>query len=469
MISKKSAVAEKMQNWLKRRPWLAGDDVVIEQQQAQEEGRDLSAVQSKLKRLVRTQKEFRFQVERLAMVDQIAALPFRPGFAKREPSDLASIRKVRPKRPKLATWKGSRQELTRRLHGALAGRIAGCLLGKPVECWRKDKIESAFALTGNWPIDNYLRFLTKAELKRAGHESKPENLQHWKKMRPMLRGHIDGMVEDDDINYTVLGWLVLKKFGAKFSPCDVLQAWYEQLPYFHVCTAEISAYRNGLALILPPESATHRNPYREWIGAQIRADFFGYASPGKPEQAATWAWRDASISHVKNGIYGEMWVAAMLAATYVENDWLKILQVGLAQIPRQCRLRAEIDLVVTDYRRRVSYEEAVTKLHQRWDEVNWHHWCHTIPNAAVVTLGLLYGEDDYEKTITRAVMAAFDTDCNGATCGSLWGMKHGVKALPRKWMAPLNDRVRTGLADCHDSKIAKLAESMVETVLQVNA
>ncbi len=54
-------------------------------------------------------------------------------------------------------------------------------------------------------------------------------------------------------------------------------------------------------------------------------------------------------------------------------------------------------------------------------------------DGMVVALGLLYGGDDYERTITRAVMPGFDTDCNAATCGSLWGAMHGAGALPPKW------------------------------------
>jgi len=271
---------------------------------------------------------------------------------------------------------------------------------------------------------------------------------------------MDGVPVDDDITYTILGLLILENAGVGFTVEDVATAWKKYLPI--ACTAERVAYANFSAGVHPPASAVHANPYREWIGAQIRADFFGYAHPGDPARAAAWAWRDACISHVRNGVYGEMWVAAMLAAAFVEDDWLRIIHAGLAQIPRRSRLHAEIARFLRLYQDGATYEQAVGELHRSWNERNRHHWCHTISNAVIVLLGLLYGGDDYGTTVARAVMPGFDTDCNGATCGSLWGVKHGVSALPRRWTAPVRDRLRTGVAGYHDVAISRPAADMVD-------
>ncbi len=133
------------------------------------------------------------------------------------------------------------------------------------------------------------------------------------------------MARDDDIDYTIIGLSYFERFGPGFATDDVAGAWLRGLPYHLVYTAERAAYRNLVDGLRPPRSATFRNPYREWIGAQIRADAFGYVSPGWPEKAAEFAYRDAAVSHIKNGTYGEMWVAAMLGARRLPRRWVEPL------------------------------------------------------------------------------------------------------------------------------------------------
>ena len=78
----------------------------------------------------------------------------------------------------------------------------------------------------------------------------------------------------------------------------------------------------------------------------------------------------------------------------------------------------------------------------------------------------LYGGDDYGRTIARAVMPGFDTDCNGATAGSLWGVKHGIDAVPARWTRPVRDTLRTGVSGYHEAAISRLAEEMTDVALK---
>jgi hypothetical protein len=277
------------------------------------------------------------------------------------------------------------------------------------------------------------------------------------------------MPEDDDTNYTTTGLAIFKKYGPDFTPAQVAEFWLREIPILHTCTAERVAYRNLCRLIPPPHSATFRNPYREWIGAQIRADFWGYAAPGDPQRAAEYAWRDACISHVKNGIYGEMWAAAMIAAAFVTEDLGTILEAGLGEIPARCRLSEAVRSVMEWRREDLSYDEATERIHQSWNEERAHDWCHTISNAMVVTLGLLWGEKQFGPTLCRSVQPCFDTDCNGATAGSVIGILHGAREIPGTWTEPFRDTLETGVAGYHRVRISELAEETVRLITGTRA
>jgi ADP-ribosylglycohydrolase len=437
-------------------------DIETERAQCLEEGRDLSGIEEEFARVLAQDFDAPGSQEAAAaLLDRTFALPQRSDYRFDEPSDLEGIRAARPShRPELPRLSLTPEQLEDKVYGAWAGRCVGCLLGKPVEGWHTTKMWPYLKETGRWPLSDLFRF---------GDASSEMQEKYDIHRRGDFADLIHGMPEDDDTNYTTTGLAILKQHGPDFTPEHVAEFWLANIPILHTFTAERIAYRNLCLQIPPPASATFRNPYREWIGAQIRADFWGYAAAGNPELAAEFAWRDASVSHVKNGIYGEMWAAAMIAAAFVTDDIPTILKAGLGQIPEKCRLADYIESVMEWHEIEVDYDTSVRRVHEMWDEKSGHGWCHTISNAMIVALGLLYGEHDYGRSICRAVQPCFDTDCNGATVGSILGIIHGRKALPGKWIDVIDDTLHTGVAGYHTVRLSDITKDSVKVIEQVAA
>jgi ADP-ribosylglycohydrolase len=237
----------------------------------------------------------------------------------------------------------------------------------------------------------------------------------------------------------------------------------EPAPFTKTYTAERVAYRNLIHGLEPPEAATYRNPYREWIGAQIRADIWGYVSPGRPRQAARLAFQDAALSHTGNGIYGEMWAAALIAGCFVAPDVRSALVASLDHIPPRSRLAEALRHVLDLHASGLDWPEARDQIEARHGH---YSWVHTIPNAAIVAAGLLWGAGDYSRTVGLVVQAGWDTDSNGATAGSVYGALHGAAALPRAWVDPLGDLVHSAIAGYDNSRISDLAERTLRLALR---
>ncbi|NLN76812.1 MAG: ADP-ribosylglycohydrolase family protein [Armatimonadetes bacterium] len=371
-----------------------------------------------------------------------------------EPSHLAGILAVRPDQSK--KWDVKIDDSLRdRIHGAWLGRIAGCMLGKPVEGWSRDLIRQYLESAGEYPLSNYVP---------APASDTPDELkQHIRGYS--ARGQFDHALADDDTNYTVMGLKIMEEKGPGFSTADVGHMWLSNLPYHHVCTAEKQAYLN-LVNTLPIEDVPmYLNPYREWIGAQIRADFWGYCAPGDPQKAAEFAWRDASLSHVKNGIYGEMMCAAMISAALVCDDVYEIVKAGAGQIPAKCRLAETVADCLRWREECEDWEEAFEKMLATY--YGKYNWVHTNNNLAIVLIAMLYGWPDYEKVACISVMQGMDTDCNGATAGSIIGAALGAGRLPEKWIDPLGGRLDTGVQGFMQPQISDLADRTMAQIKRV--
>ena len=421
------------------------DNLLTEYNQSIEEGLDIAEYKSLFETVAALPRD---EIkERLGDVlfDVVRNAKTVEGYAYEEPSDLEGIRALRKDIPVLAPV--NRDTLEDKLYGAWLGRICGCMLGKTVEGIRTNELHPFLKETGNFPMHRYIRrtdlnddILAKYKFDFASRAYADE---------------IDGMPVDDDTNYIVLAQEVVTKYGRDFTTYDMSRAWLELQPRSAYCTAERVAFHNFVNGYEPPVSAVYKNPYREWIGAQIRGDYFGYINPGDPETAADMAFRDASISHVKNGIYGEMFASAMIAAAATTTDIREILAAGIAQIPANSRLHEAIVNIVKGYDSGVSQADCFADIHRRWNEHSAHDWCHTISNAEVVAASLLYGEGDYGKSICMSVETGFDTDCNGATVGSVLGMAYGTAAIGEEWSGDIHDKLYTSIFGVGAVKISE--------------
>jgi ADP-ribosylglycohydrolase len=366
-----------------------------------------------------------------ALIDELDAMPM--PHSDDEPTEFDAIRATWSSPPALP--RVSRAALADRIRGAWLGRAAGCLLGKPVEGVGRAGIREILQATGRWPLADWFTASRLPETVAARHP--------WNRASrtTSLAENIDGMPEDDDLNYTMLALALVEKSRA-FTTEDVADRWLKELPGLRVFTAERAVYRNLLDGIDPVEAAMVRNPYREWIGAQIRTDLYGWACPGEPRAAAELAWRDARLSHTRNGVYGALFVAAMAAAACVAKDIETVIAAGLSVVPPRSRLARSIGHALDLARRAVPYEDAIDQLYAAHEGL---HWVHVLNNAAVVAYALAANGGDFSRSICAAVAAGWDTDSNGATVGGIVGALTGAAALPDTWTRPLKGRIASSL------------------------
>ena len=411
--------------------WVQPEDLVgHELRQAREEGKDVDAIEERwlagggrpAPGRGASQDPAPEAVRRLAseLLDELDTLP-RP-LAAKEPEGLEAIL------AEAAPVSGRAPDLDR-VHGAWLGRAVGCVLGKPVENIPREGIRALAQATGNWPVSGWF---TAEGLDPAVSERWPWN----RASRPTsLAENIDGIPEDDDLNFTMLAVVLLERAGTAFDVEDVAKLWLDFLPAGRIFTAERVALRNLLEAFDPPVTATRHNPFREWIGARLRVDVYGWSSGGDPVAAARMAWTDARLSHTANGTYAAMFMAAAHAASLWASTPAECADVGASVVPSGSRLAEALA-----FARRLDgeWETRVDAIYERYGR---YHWVHAINNTALVAAAL-YAFDDFSPAVCAVVQGGLDTDTNGAAVGSILG---ALRPIDDRWTAPLHGRFSTSI------------------------
>lgn len=369
---------------------------------------------------------------RRILVD-LDAVPDRAQLLRDEPDDLDALLALAPAPPPLPAVGDA---LDDRIHGAWLGRAAGCLLGKPVEMIPRAGIRAIAESTDNWPIRSYFTAVGLDPAIAARYPWAPGSRS------TSLVENIAGMPEDDDMDFPLIALDLVERFGTGITTTDVARSWLRGLPGGRVFTAERIVYRNLLDGYEPEVAGRVRNPFRDWIGAQIRTDVYGWVSPGDPRRAVGMAWQDAALSHGRSGLYGALFVAAAGAAALVADRVDVVIEAGLSAVPEGSRFAAAVRHGAALGRGDLSLDEALDALHARY---GYLHWIHTLNNSALLAFALTRGGGDLTATIAAAVAGGWDTDSVGATAGALVGALVGARALPPAWIEPLQNRLSSSV------------------------
>jgi ADP-ribosylglycohydrolase len=397
--------------------------------------------------LARAEKDLR------KALDMMAALPVSAPLAALEPSDLPSIRALRPDGPRRVWTSINADAYASRIEGALLGRCAGCTLGAPVEGWSVANMELLAKENDEpFPPKDYW-------------QSVPNALHLRYKVAPMrdyTRGAICGVPVDDDLVYTLLGLLIVENYGPDFTVADVGKAWTKYLPY--ACTAEEVALKNLKAGVPALKAAERDNPYCEWLGADIRADPWGYLAPGWPEKAAELAWRDAYLSHRRQGIYGAMYFAAAISAAFTVNDPMEALRIGLTEIPAESTMAKTVRWALETSEDIATHQQARATVDARFHGM---HHVHTLNNACLTIFGIAIGGTDFSRVIGETVAMGMDNDCTAATAGSIVGAVVGKAGIPKHWYARFNNTIHSYLNGRKKFSISGLARRFAQQASRV--
>ena len=272
-------------------------------------------------------------------------------------------------------------------------------------------------------------------------------------------------VANDDLDLQLVWFNAVRRYGKNVNAEILSQYW---ATYINPSWAEYGVGKSNLRRgIEPPFSGYVGNAYKDSCGAFIRSEIWACLMPGHPELATRYAYFDACIDHADEGLYGEVFWAAIQSAAFVESDVFKLLEIGKSYIPQDCAISRVTDLMVKCYREKKTYEEARDILfkeipgafsyqHTKLADIKNTQYKpakagYDAPNnIGIAIMGWLYGEGDFGKSILYAANCGEDADCSAGTLAATLGIILGNKALPEKWVKPMGNIIAHTTINIHD-------------------
>lgn len=385
---------------------------------------------------------------------RLSTAPLRADWPWVEPNELAEIKAACPDWPHRPLAAVDPATIAPRIEGAFLTSVCGCILGKPLEIHADlAEIRRAAEAVGEWPLTDYISEKLLLAIGRR-HPDAPYT----------TRETIRYAGADDDLNYSILGMLLLEEHGPAFTTEQLARTWFthlacgwqwgpERAMNMKYALATLAATKDPFDWRLAGDVA---NPGDEQCGALIRADAYGYACPGDPGRAAELAWKDAIYTHRRTGLYGTMFAAAAIASAFTATDWRGIFAPALACVPARSRFADTVRRSIEFVAGASDWLDGYARVHDAFRE---HGHCQVYQEIGTVINTLRFARDCGEG-IGMQVGQGNDTDSFGCTAGSILGAFHGPDALDPRWLAPFNDTIHTSLAGFAEQRLSVVTRRM---------
>lgn len=290
---------------------------------------------------------------------------------------------------------------------------------------------------------------------------------------------------NDDLDLQLVWLNAVEKYGRNVNSHILGEYWNS---YIIPAWAEYGAGKNNLRMgLVPPLSGYVGNKYRDSNGSYILSEIWACLCPGHPALAVQYAYEDAIVDHSHEGVYAEIFCAAVESAAFVCSERDTLIDIGLSYLPQESAIHTAVACVRQCHADGLTWREARKKLFQTVpcsfgligtrredmaaDEplgpIGYDAPCH----IGLIVLGWLYGEGDFDRSVCIAASCGEDSDCTAGTLASILGIILGIDGIAEKWLQPLGGMITTACVDVNekDVVIPKTVEELVSRIVRQTA
>ena len=343
-------------------------------------------------------------------------------------SILAAVVSAAPEPPITSVKEISRDELLDRIYGGWAGMLIGGIEGLPHEFKYNEKSRETL------PEFTFLQNGARSD-------------------------------DDNDFEWTHL-WFMDREGMVKLPYHRIVEIWKANMNAGIWIANKKARDLMDQGVIPPKTGSIQLNPHSWYnLSGQFCVESYGLIAPGMPQAASQIALHYAAIAVSEEPLQAAQFWSSLISLCAIQKGSIEdVLQNAVEAVDQNSAMFEVVkDSCRVYHQYSVDWKAARQSLHEKWRNKRKWNDNSTPVNGFAVCLALLYGRDDFYRTLQLAMALGYDADCNAATVGSIAGVRLGFKhvaSLPQFKMPDLYlNKTRPQLPS--ESKISDQAKTLL--------